>query len=225
MDDVKLFDGLAVGRGVGGEVHHRRGQPEPGPRGVVARKHIGAADRAQVPHEARQPGIADLDRVDIGNGQREPRAAEQVPGGADVDLRVDVSGCSAFGLVRSQHRPSQARKAARSGKGGEEQPVRPQGPPDEGERPGQIVDAVKHADADHEIECAVGKGQAVLIAVDASGRPREPPARIGAGDLETARAESPLSAPSPQPRSRARPNERVTKPSRASSSSSARRCR
>lgn len=81
-----------------------------------------------------------------------------------------------LGRTKRGAKPGQASGA---GEGGEEQAVGLQGAADQGERSGKVVDGVEHADRDDEIEGAVGKGEAILVALDSARRGRERETRIG----------------------------------------------
>jgi ComF family protein len=189
VDDVKLFDNLAVRRRAGGEIGDRGRQSDSADRAAVAtREAVGRAHRAQIGDETRQARIAHFDPIRIGNGQREAGPAQEIAGRAHVDLRVDMGrGGAALRFVRGQHRRLEPRQAARTDKGAEEQAVRAERPPDQHQCAGQIVHAVKQADGDDEIEARIAEGQPIFVALHAAGCAGEPAARVGCSDPQLAR--------------------------------------
>ncbi len=174
-----------------GELGNRRGEAEAPERAPApCAKHVGRAHRPKIRDQPRERGEAHRHALDVGDRQGEAGAAQQVAGGAHVDLRMDMGrGFAAFGLLGGAHRASQARQAAGAGEGGEEQAVGPQRAPDQGQRAGQIVDAVEDADRDDKVEGAVGEGKAVLVALHAAGLGGEGGAGIGGGDADAPRAQ------------------------------------
>lgn len=183
MEDVKLFDGFAVGIRLGRKGGGRGRQSDSPERSARAGlQDVGGGDRPKVPDQARQPGITDRDADRVGHGQREASAGQQVSRRPHVDLRVDARRCGkALGLVRREHGGAQAWQAARAGEGGQEQAVRAQRAPDQHQRAWQVVHAVKQADGDNEIEARFAERQPVLVALHASRGPGEPRAGIGEG--------------------------------------------
>jgi hypothetical protein len=91
---------------------------------------------------------------------------------------------------------AQTREAAGAGECAEEQPVRLQRPPDQRQRARQVVDAVERTGRDDEVEGGIGKGQPILIRLNAARRFGEAPSGIRRDDLDPPLAQEPAEMPS-----------------------------
>lgn len=169
-DDFKRFGRTTLCIGAGGKGRCQLGE------GVAAQRHtpgqqIARRHAAQIAHQAEHIAVANIQDLGIGHGQRKACAHQQITGGANIDLGMDARRRAvAFGLTQAG---TQRRQTAGCGKGGKEQPVRAQHAPDQGQRARQIVDGVKNTCRDHQIERCIGKGQAVLIALNAADGARK----------------------------------------------------
>ena len=141
----------ALGRG-GERVARQWGAPGQD----VARRHA-----AQVGEQSKQVGIADVQRLDVGDRKRESRAHQEIAGRADVHQWMEPCGRPI--RLRRAPRRAQPPQAVAPDKGCEKQPVGAEQPPDERKRPRQIADLIQHARADHEIEGRIGEGQAIFV--------------------------------------------------------------
>ncbi len=123
-------------------------------------------------HIRKQPpdiAITHRNLVGIGNGQSEPGALEKIAAGSNIDLRM-YPGCGSVALRLAQHR-TQCGQAASADKGPKKQSIWPKNSPDQRERARQIVDGVENACRDDKIECAIAKGQPILIALHTAAKP------------------------------------------------------
>ena len=194
MQDLEPLGGLAVGLGGRGELRGGGGEGETAERAPRAGgEHVGGSHSAKIGDEPGQVREAHGDALGVDDRQSEARTHQQLAGGANVDLRMDSrrERFGRFRFVGRTHRLAEPRQAARSRKGGEEEPVGPQGAADEGERAGQVVHSVEHANRDDQVERAFAERQAVLVALDAGGRHGEQPSRVRRDDVDAARAQLP----------------------------------
>jgi ComF family protein len=119
--------------------------------------------------------------VRIGDRHGEARAAEEVAGGADVNLRVNMRRSSAVrSAIPGKHRFAKPWEAARPGEGSEKQAIRAKRPANQCQCPWQIVDAVQPASRDHQIETLRCEWQEVLVALDPPVSARGLITRVGA---------------------------------------------
>ena len=108
-----------------GELGDGGGKAEPAERPLRPRgEQVGRAHPAEVRNQLHEMAEANRDAFRIDHRQRESGAAEQVAGGTDVDLGMDVGRRGdVLGLFGGAKRGAQPRQAAGAGEGGEEQPV------------------------------------------------------------------------------------------------------
>ena len=137
----------------------------------VARRHP-----AKISQQPKHVAIAHRERLDIGDRQREPRAHQQIAGGAHVDQRVEPRD-GPVGLRRAQ-RGAQPGQAVAADEGAEKQPVRAQRAADQAQRARQVADLIEHSGAYHQIEGGIGEGQPVLVRLNATRVRREEEAGI-----------------------------------------------
>ena len=143
-------------------------------------QHVARAHAAQVVHQPDDVAIADRQHVAVRHRHGEAGAAQQVAGGAHVDLGMDMlAGPIALG---GEQRGLEAGQAARAGKGRQHQPVGPQHASHQDQRAGQVVDAVERAAGQHQVETGVGKGQGVFVGLHAASLSRRQEGGIDGGD-------------------------------------------
>ena len=107
-------------------------------------------------------------------------SSEQVAGRPHFHLRVQA--CGGPLAIGSSPCGPQLGEGASTNNGTQEQTIRAEDPPDQGQRAWQVVDLIEHAGADHQVEAGIGKGQAVLVTLNAAGGAGPGEAGVAAGD-------------------------------------------
>lgn len=149
---------------------------------------VGRAHAAQIGHQAKGIGIADVERLAVGDRQGKACARQQITCGAHVDQRMNTLRYRiAGGLIRRQQRLLQPWQATRSDEARQKQSVRLERTTALDQRAGQVVDAVEYSGRNDQIETFGCERQPILIALDTAGG--EARTGIGGDDLDIAAAQ------------------------------------